>query len=114
MFSEKELTLVNLDYFDLIMCASDVCEVVSKNHDHWLILKKQTHLSRKQLKKAEETGSGFQYSFVVYHRHADADGFHYHSEWISLLDVVLEIINHDDYRLRDRNGAFEQIAREYA
>ena len=44
MFSSNDLSLINLDYFDVVMCASDVCELVSQNGYHWMIIKKQVSL----------------------------------------------------------------------
>ena len=102
MFNSEELSLIQLDYFKVPMCASDVCELISQNNDHWLIFKKQVAVPRGQVNQTTR----FQYTYIVFHRHADADGFHYQAEFVTLLDAVLDIINHDDYRLKRRGKTF--------
>ena len=44
---------------------------------------------------------------IVYHQlNSGAKGFHFHSELPGALDVVLEIINHDDYRLKRKERTY--------
>ena len=102
MFSSEEKSLITLDYFKLKMCVSDVCEIESQNGDHWIILKKQAHIPKRQLPNVKH----FEYTFLLYHRHADAEGFHYQSEFTNILDLILDIINHDDFRLKRRGKTF--------
>ena len=111
MFSAKELSIINLKYFKVPMCASDVCELESKNGDHWLIIKKQATVPRGQAKQTTQ----FHYTYILFHRPADNDGFHYQLEFISLLDVILEIINHDDYRLHHKGKTyFDEVVAMYS
>ena len=110
MFTPKELTLINLEYFNLIFCASDICELESHNGDHWMIVKVQTFVPKYKV----ATKKHFNYYYQLYHRHNDADGFHLQAEHIDLLDAVLDIINHDDYRLRRRGSRhFDEVVEEF-
>ena len=102
MFTSKELSLLQLSYFKPIFCASDACELQSKNGDHWLILKVQNHIPRKKLQNTKH----FDYTYLLFHRHEDSDGFHAQTEFADLLDLVLEIINHDDHKLKRRGKTF--------
>ncbi len=106
MFSSEEMSMLTLSYFEVKMCASDVCELVSQNGDHWLILKQE------MLKPAQprENVRHYDYMYHLFHRHENADGFHLHRQVTSVLDAVLEIVQHDDYRLnRKRNPYFDQV-----
>lgn len=110
MFNKEELTLINLQYFKTINVLSDVCEVVSQNGDHWIILKVQEHVPKNELCNKKH----FDYMYNLYHRHEDAEGFHYQSEFVNLLDLILEIINHDDYRLKRRGRTyFDELVETY-
>lgn len=102
MFSSKELSILTLDYFNVKMCCSDVCELESQNGDHWIILKQQTHIPKRQLQNVKH----FNYIFMLYHRHNDGEGFHLHAEHINVLDAILDIINHDDYRLKRKGKTY--------
>ncbi len=106
MFSSEELSMLTLDYFEVKMCVSDVCELVSQNGDHWMILKQQMPKPKQLLSQIRH----FDYCYVMYHKHKGAEGFHLHSTVASVLDAVLEIICHDDYRLgRKRNQYFYKV-----
>ena len=102
MFKSDELSLLNLEYFNVVMCVSDVCELESQNGDHWIVLKRQATVPKSQLRKTRN----FQYTFLIYHRHSGTKGFHFHSEMPGALDAVLEIINHDDYRLKRKGRTY--------
>ena len=67
MFTSKELSIITLEYFKVKMCVSDVCELESQNGDHWLILKKQVTVPKKQLHNIKS----FSYTYLVFHRHSD-------------------------------------------
>ncbi len=111
MFTEREKSLLQLNYFTPVFCASDVCEIQSKNGDHWIILKVQTHVPKRKMENIRH----FDYTYRLYHRHADVEGFHEQSEHIDLLDLVLEVINHDDYRLHRRGKTFfDEVVKMYA
>ena len=61
MFTSKELSIITLEYFKVKMCVSDVCELESQNGDHWLILKKQVTVPKKQLHNIKS----FSYTYLV-------------------------------------------------
>ena len=98
----KELSLLQLSYFKQITLGSDICELQSQNGDRWMLLKVQNHISRKKLQNVKH----FDYSYLLFHRHEDSDGFHAQTEFADLLDLVLEIINHDDHKLKHRGKTF--------
>ena len=96
MFTEDEVKLIRLKYFKQKHILSDICEIESRNGDHWIIMKRQRYVSKKQLKYTK----AFSYVFEIYHRHANAEGFHYHSESESILKAIFQIIDHDYFRLK--------------
>ncbi len=102
MFSSKELSVLSLDCFRMEMCRSDVCELVSQNDDHWIILKQQLP----KTKRLNDQMRHFDFCVQMYHRHEDADGFHLHRTVTSVLDAALEIIAHDDFRLGRKDNSF--------
>ena len=102
MFSEEELKLINLKYFKTKTILSDLCELESQNGDHWMVLKIQTYVPRRKLSNEIK----YEYIYLLYHRHGDNEGFHKQSEFGNLLDLVLEIINHDDYRMKRKGRTF--------
>ena len=111
MFNKNDLPLLRLEYFEQVFCASDVCELISQNGDHWLILKKQVSLSKGQLKHTKHIDS----TYILYHRHASSKGFHLHSEFVSVLDCILEIISHDDFRLKRKGRTyFDEVVETYS
>ncbi len=101
MFNANELTLLNLNYFNQVFCATDVCELISQNGDHWIILKVQYSVPKAQVRYKHPD-----YIFSLYHRHANAKSFHLHAEYMTILDTVLDIIQHDDYRLKRKGRTF--------
>ncbi len=110
MFTSEEKSLLQLKYFQPVFCASDACELISKNGDHWLLLKIQDHIPKKQLHNKRY----FTHHYELFHRHSDAEGFHLQNEFVNLLDLILEIIAHDDFRLHQKNGAFEEVVSAYS
>lgn len=111
MFTSQELSILNISYFKQIMLASDVSELESQNGDHWLILKKQAPLPKRQRDKSK----GLHYTYLIYHRHNDAEGFHFQSEMPDMLSVALELIQEDDYRLKRKGRtAFDEVLEEFS
>ncbi|MCR4617739.1 MAG: hypothetical protein K5669_06085 [Lachnospiraceae bacterium] len=110
MFTSKELSILTLDYFQLPMCSSDVCELVSQNGDHWMILKQQVTLPRTRLHNVRH----FDYTFRLYHRHNADEGFHLQGDYVELLSAALEIICHDDYRLGRQSDEYIREVLEWA
>ena len=99
MFSEKDKSLINQEYFKINVLSDAVAELESENGDWWILMEIQRWLSRRQ--RASQMIP--QVFYRLMHRHANSEAFHEHGEYISVLDAVLEIINHDDYRLK-RHG----------
>lgn len=110
MFTPEELSLLQLNYFKTIICSSDVCELQSKNGDYWMILKIQTLVPKRKLENIQH----FDYTYQLYHRHKDAEGYHIQCAHIDLLSAVLDIIAHDDYRLGKKGKTyFDEVVEMY-
>lgn len=111
MFSEKDKSLIRQDYFNVTILSDSFAELESENGDWWMILEVQQWLSRRQ--RASQTVPRVFYRLM--HRHANSEAYHDHSEHICILDVILEITNHDDYRLK-RHGQthFDEILKAQA
>ena len=106
MFSEKDKSLINQKYFQINVLSDAVAELQSENGDWWILMEVQQWLSRRQ--RASQTRPRSIYRLM--HRHADSEAYHEHGEYICVLDAILEITDHDDYRLR-RHGRthFDEI-----
>ncbi len=51
--------------------------------------------------------------YKLLHKYHKKDNYHNQTDCGSVLDAVLEIINHDDYKLKRKNGYFEEIVARY-
>ncbi len=112
MFSEEDLFIIKRDCFKISILTGSIAELQSQNGDWWIILETQDSLSRR---KRQEGAIGRTF-YRLMHRHADDDTYHDHAEFFVLLDAVLEILDHDDYKLKHRgktqyNELLEQIQR---
>ena len=110
MFSPEELSVIKLKYFNVILCASDICEVESHNGDHWMILKVQ----KDDLGNEAVDSDQLSYFYKLYRRPKLNEGFHFQSEHFNVLNAVLDIIGHDDNkgrRVRKRAQAGSHGAR---
>lgn len=109
MFNKEEMNIIRRDFFSISVEGGSVVELKSQNGDWWMILEVQEWLSRHQI-RAKVPRTVF---YRLMHRHGDSDVFHEHGEYSSVLDAVLEIINHDDYRLKHRGRThFEELLEE--
>ncbi|MBO5622775.1 MAG: hypothetical protein J5959_14225 [Butyrivibrio sp.] len=81
MFTAKDL-LSMTDYFDFLSTDGETCfEVMSKNTTHcWKIVDVGTH-------------------YRLMHAHQLSDGYHLHGEFDLMLDCVLEIVEHDEWKI---------------
>ncbi len=109
MFSEKDKAIISRDFFEIIYMGDAIAELRSENEDYWMIMEVQQWLSRRQ--RASQTIPTVFYR--VMHRHADSESFHEHIECINVLDCVLEILQHDDFRLKRRGKThFDELLEE--
>ncbi len=111
MFTKLERRIINRDFFTMSIFGSSVAELRSENGDWWMIMKIEKHLTKGQLTRGFERSHYFQ----LLHRHANAQGYHLHAEYETALDTVLDILNHDDYRMK-RTGRthFDELVEESA
>ena len=109
MFSERDRKIINRDCFNIIMMGDSIAEVESENGDHWIILEVQEHLNKGQIRARKVP----RVTYHVLHRHGDSGAFHEHTECISVLDCVLEILQHDDFRLKKHGRThFDELLEE--
>ncbi len=98
MFSAEEREIIMQDYFQIYNVTESLVEFQSQNHDWWMILEVETKLTRRQL----AAGVPHRRTYMLYHKHSDAEAYHEQGEFASVLDAILEVINHDDYRLHNK------------
>ncbi len=82
MFTAKDL-LSMTDYFDFLSTDGENCfEVMSKNTTHcWKIVK-------------------MSWGYQLLHAHELKDGYHIHGQYGSMIDCVLDIVEHDEWKLK--------------
>ena len=70
------------DYFKFInVVENNKIEVMSKNTKHcWYIVHEDNH-------------------YTLFHKHAIHEPYHIHGQFEEILDCVLEIVNHDEWKL---------------
>lgn len=87
-WQEKELKIIEQEYFDLIRVTDKYCEFQSKNTKHYWILFKQSFNQAKQ-------------SICIYHKHSLKQPF-YHKHWKAhnIEQAIKSIQNHDRYVLK--------------
>ena len=100
MFTNKDKEMLGNPYFKILTQTPIMYEVQSKNTgNYWVIFPLQ---DRRQ-------------KYVrLLHKYKKNDDYHEQSITGTVLDAVLEIINHDDYRLKTKNPIFEQFIRLYS
>ena len=96
MFTTTEYEILSLPYFNTISRDPAKYEIQSKNTGHfWALV---------------PTGS----YITLLHKYHESDEYHYQTSTISVLDAVLEIVNHDDYKLHRKGTFFEELVEKYA
>ena len=81
MFTQKDVEVMTLPYFNVIKAEKEKFEIQSKNTGHfWMILPE-----------------GKEYRLM--HKYHQEDNYHTQMYMPSVVDLVLDIINHDDYKL---------------
>ena len=98
MFSAEEKEIIMQDYFQIYNVTESLVEFRSQSHDWWMILEVEVKLTRRQL----AAGVLHRRTYMLYHKHSDAEAYHEQGEYASVLDAILEVINHDDYRLHNK------------
>ncbi len=81
MFSDKDVEVMTLPYFNVIRADKEEFEIQSRNTGHfWMIIP-----------------DGREYRLM--HKYHKEDDYHVQTYMLSVIDLVLDIINHDDYKL---------------
>ena len=100
MFNDRDIELMNLSYFNVIRACESMYEIQSIcTGYYWAIVPLEM--------KSRET------YYMLLHKYNEYDNYHYQIEFGTVLDVVLDIINHDDYKLHRRNTLFEEVIEQY-
>lgn len=81
MFTKNDL-LSMTDYFDFLSTDEETFfEIMSKNTTHcWKIVKEA-------------------WGYQLLHAHKLSDGYHIHGQYRAMLDCVLDIVEHDEWKL---------------
>ncbi len=99
MFSDKDKELLSISYFIPIRMNESMYELQSKRTGQiWAVVP----LALDQ---------GVYYKLL--HKYLTEENYHFQTDCGSVLDAVLEIINHDDYKLHNRSGQFEEVLKQY-
>lgn len=88
MISNKELQIVDPEYFNIIQTSGFSVSLQSKNTKHYW------HI-------AEEEFSHFRH-FKVYHKHNSSDEYHRHKDASTLKAAIKKIMEHDTFHLNGR------------
>lgn len=93
MLTKKDLLLISLNYFEVLMQTKYYVEVLSKSTGHcWTIYKH---------------GSPDKYSIWIYHKHSKKDMcYHLHRKKGTMTGAIKEILQHDQYILSGRQNMF--------
>ena len=111
MFTQEEKNIMNRDFFTMHIMKDSLYEFQSQNRDWWIIMEVEVHQRKRELAK----GTPKQHVYALYHKHHGAKGYHEHGlhQYPSVLDCILEVINHDDYRQKRKGRThFEELLEE--
>ncbi len=99
MFRSKDVDIMTIPYFEIIRENKSMYEIRSKCTGHYWAIVPLT--SRR----------GVYYQLL--HKYHEEDNYHFQLDCPSVLDAVLEIINHDDYKIKEKRPIFEEVLAEY-
>lgn len=95
MFSTTEYEILSLPYFATVSRDPDFYEIQSKNTGHFWALKPENNYIH------------------LFHKYREKDNYHHQTYTKDVLDAVLEIVNHDDYKLHRKGTFFEELVEKY-
>ncbi len=99
MFTKKEKEIMSISYFIVLNENEAMYELESKRTGQiWAIVPISLEQS---------------VYYKLLHKYLTEDNYHFQTDCGSVLDAVLEIINHDDYKLHNRSGLFEEVLKQY-
>lgn len=97
MFTPTEYEILSLPYFNTVSTDPAMYEIQSKNTGHYWAL--------------VPTGK----YITLLHKYHESDEYHYQTQTLTVLDAVLEIVNHDDYKLHHKGRTFfDELVEKYA
>ena len=89
MYTSIDLSIIHNPYFTILKLTADHCEIRSNNTGHtWLI-----------------SVRGEKKYFTLHHKHHPQDPYHPQSAFLTMEECLLDIVNHDEFQLRDRKPA---------
>ena len=101
MFTDKEIEIMSISYFTVIGRNESMYELRSgRSGQIWAILPISLE--------------GERVYYKLLHKYMEKENYHFQTDCGSVLDAVLEIINHDDYKLHQRSGDFEEVIAKFA
>ena len=101
MFTLQDKEIMTLPYFITIRESSSMYEIQSRCTGHfWAIV--PIAMNRKQT------------YYKLLHKYHEEDNYHVQMDFASVLDAVLDIINHDDYKLHRRSSYFEEVVAQFS
>lgn len=96
MFTKKEIEMMSISYFTVIGRNESMYELRSRRSGQiWGILPISLE--------------GERVYFKLLHKYKEEENYHFQTDCGSVMDAVLEIINHDDYKLHHRSRDFEEV-----
>ncbi len=96
MFTTTEYEILSLPYFNTISCDPAKYEIQSKNTGHyWALVPEGDYIK-------------------LLHKYQENHPYHFQTYTLNVLDAVLEIVNHDDYKLHRKGTFFEELVDKYA
>ena len=97
MLTDKEIEMMSISYFHVIGRNESMYELRSvRSGQIWAILPIALE--------------GERVYYKLLHKYRKKENYHFQTDCGSVLDAVLEIINHDDHKLHHRSGDFEEVA----
>ena len=95
MFTPTEYEIMTLPYFNVISDEPDFFEIQSKNTGHFWAIMPYGRYTR------------------LWHKYHKEDEYHHQIDTMCVLDAVLEIVCHDDYKLHRKGTFFEELLEKY-
>ena len=101
MFTMRDVEIMSLPYFKVIRKSDAMYEIQSRSSKHyWAIVPIAKNSKEKY--------------FKLLHKYHRDDDYHSQADFGTVLDSVLEIINHDEYKLRRKTGYFEEVVKRFS
>ncbi len=101
MFTFRDTEIMTLPYFNTISMSGSMYEIQSRCTGHfWAII--PIAMNRREV------------YYQLLHKYHEEDNYHIQTSCGTVLDAVLDIINHDDYKLHRRSSYFEEVAARFS